>query len=344
MLKPAIHSTIIIAILSLSFLCTNGTGPVSGIETGNPVMTACARTALSLLDDNSSWQPATYLVSGKEQLDPNSILSTQPSTSLSKRSASTDTSSSTSREKIIILQRVDTIINVSKVFINDTITKTISRSDTTTQSEKLTPEADSTRIIAEKLVTTKIMVVDTVTVYDTFTVMHYDTIQSIKTSADTPPRTTTPGTKVIMTQPEASVSPITKGMDVYLEIISSTKRYSVPANYSSNISEIYSKISRTGSIGLLTLSEEYTDGDGDGNLLSGTAGIIPKVDLRANYLLQNEHQSLVVQFDAGPDRAFSQINDNRINSMHRIKKVDDRIREEITFTKIQSFSDIDSGI
>jgi hypothetical protein len=189
------------------------------------------------------------------------------------------------------------------------------------------------------------MVVDTITVYDTFTVTRYDTIKSNEMSADTPSsKNSTSGTKVIMTQPEASVNPVLKNMDVYLDIVSSTKSYSIPANYSSNISETYSKISRTGAIGLLTLSEEYIDGDGDGNLLSGKTGTIPIADLYASYSLQNEQQSLVVQFNAGPDRIFSQINDNRISSLHRVKKVNNSIGEEITYTKIQSFSDIDSSL
>lgn len=343
MLKSAIFSTLIVIIFSLSFLCS--TGPISGIETGNPAMTACARAALSLLGDNSVWQPETYLVSGKKQLDPGTILSAQPSASLSKRTTNTDTSSSASREKIIIIQRVDTIINVSKVFVNDTITKTTSRTDTSRASESQKAETDSTTIITEKQSTTKIMVVDTVTVYDTFTVSHYDTIKSREMSADTPTsKTTTPGTKVIMTQPEASVNPVIKNMDVYLDIVSSTKSYSIPANYSSNICEIYSKISRSGSIGALNISEEYTDGDGDGNLLSAIDGTIPIVDLRASYSLQKEQQSLIVQFDAGTDKVFSQITDNRIHSLHRVKKVNNSIGEEITFTKIQSFSDVDSSL
>ncbi len=344
MLKSAFFSTLIVAIFSLSFLCTNSVGPVSGVETGNPSVTACARTALSLLNDNSAWRPETYLVSGKNQLDPGTILPTQPSVSLAKRSSSADTGSSTSSEKSIILQRVDTIINVSKVFVNDTITKTVSESDTSTRSDKVTTGTDSTTIIAEKLITTRIVVIDTIIVYDTFTITHYDTVKTTETTEVPMNRNTTGGTKITVTQPEASVNAVTRDTDVYLDIVSSTKSYSVPANYSSNISEIYSKISRTGSIGLMTLSEEYIDADGDGNLLSGAIGTIPIADLRASYRLRNEQQSLVVQFDAGPDRAFSQINDNRINSMHRIKKVDDQISDEITFTKVQSFSDIDSGL
>jgi hypothetical protein len=188
------------------------------------------------------------------------------------------------------------------------------------------------------------MVVDTVTVYDTFTVTHYDTIRSAEMYNTPTTKTTTPGTKITTTQPEASVNPVTKDMDVYLDVISSTKRYSVPANYSSNISEIYSKISRSGSIGLLSISEEYTDGDGDGNLLSGATGTIPIVDLRANYSLQNEQQSLLVRFDAGFDRVFSNITDNRISSLHRVKKVNNSIGEEISYTKIQSFSNVDSSL
>lgn len=343
MLKSAIFSTLIVTIISLSFLCT-GNGPTAGIETGNPAMTACAKTALSLLSDNSVWQPAAYLVSGKEQLDPSTILPTKSSSPLAKQTASANTDSSTINEKTFILQRVDTIINVSKVFVNDTIIKTSTRSDTTTQSERPSATTDTTTIITEKLITTKIVVVDTITVYDTFTVTHYDTIKSGDMMENTSSKTTAPGTIITTTQPEASVIPVTKEMDVYLDIISSTKRFSVPANYSSNITESYSKISRTGAVGLLTLSEVYSDGDGDGNLLAGKSGTVPIADLHAEYSLQNEQQSLLVRFDAGNDKLFSKITDNRVHSLHRVKKIDNTIGEEISYTKIQSFSSNDSSL
>jgi hypothetical protein len=344
MLKSVIFSTLIVTIISLSFLCTNNIDPVSGVETGNPAMTACARTALSLLSNNSVWQPETYLFSGRKQLDPSSILPPQPSSSLQKSLTSTDTGSSTSSEKTIIIQRVDTIINVSKVFVNDTIIKTISRSDTSIMQNKAASKTDTTTIIADKLITTKIVAIDTIIVYDTFTVTHYDTIKPTDMNESTSQKLSSAGTKITITQLKASVSPVTKEMAPSLDITSPTRSYSVPVNYSSNTSEIYSKISRTGSIGVLNLSEEYTDGDGDRNLLSGATGSIPIVDLRANYALQNEQQSLFVRFDAGIDKAFSQNTDNRIHSLHRVNKINNQTGVEVTYTKIQSFSDIDSSL
>ncbi|MBN1602354.1 MAG: hypothetical protein JW915_12145 [Chitinispirillaceae bacterium] len=331
MLNKLINTWFHITIMLLPVLCVKCSSPVSGVETGNPVMTACAKTALNLLSNNTVWQPESYLISGKDQLDPNSIVSKQPQ-SLSKRTASTD-STSYDVTKPAIVKRVDTIINVSKVYVNDTITRTSLKSDTSllTRSDL---SNDSATVITDKTVSELIFVVDTVFVYDTVTVTHYDTIAKWGEIAS--PNNTTSGNKVTIYQPTPTVTAESDAMNVYLKVISQSGMYSIPASFTSNTNETYSRISRSGTIASITIFEEYSDADGDGNLLSSTENNIPLINLMASYSLSNSKQSLSVRFDPGKDRTFSNTADNHIHSLHKEMKSGDVTSEKISYTQIHT--------
>jgi hypothetical protein len=339
MLNKTFHTLLIIASVLLPTLCVKCSSPVSGVETGNPAMTACAKAALNLLSNNTVWQPESYLISGKNQLDPNSIISSNQTQSLSKRTAQTD-STSLDGAKPTIITRVDTIINVSRVYVNDTITRTYNKADTSVFLDRSNSTSDSATVITEKTVSELLFIVDTVTIYDTFTVTHYDTI--IKWGEAAKPDLPTIGNKTTISQPTPTVTAESDDMNVYLKVVSESKRYSIPADYTSSTSEMYSRISRSGSIAAMSIFEEYSDADGDGNLLFSASNGIPIVNLNASYSLSNKKQLLLVQFDPGTDRSFSHAADNKIHSLHKVMKSSDIINEDITYVKTESVSDKDN--
>lgn len=327
MLNKLFNTWFHITIMLLPVLCVKCSSPVSGVETGNPVMTACAKTALNLLSNNSVWQPESYLISGKDQLDPNSIVSKQPQ-SLSKRTAPAD-STSYDVTKPTIVKRVDTIINVSKVYVNDTITRTSLKSDTSLLTNISDISNDSATVITEKTVSELIFVVDTVIVYDTLTITHYDTI--VKWGEIALPST---GSKVTISQSKPVVTTESDAMNVYLKVVSQSGMYSIPATFTSNTNEIYSRISRSGTIASIGIFEEYSDADGDGDLLSSTGNNIPLINLEATYTLSSVKKSLSVLFDPGKDRTFSNTADNYIHSLQKEMKSGDVTREKITYTQL----------
>jgi hypothetical protein len=304
-------------------------------------MTTCAKTALKLLGDNSTWQPESYLINGMKQLDPISIIPTNSSQTLSKRTAALDTAGSPVDRSLIIIKRVDTIINVSKVIVNDTITREYEKTETILDLNAKMP-ADSTKIVTVKSVAEQIVILDTVTLYDTFTVIQYDTLKTAEATSN-PDLSRFSGTKVTVSKPATSVNAKADGNDVYLDIESSSQKYTVPADYISLTTEVYSRISRSGSIASTNFSEEYTDIDGDGNLLTSSNNSTPLVELKAIYGIQNEKQSLSVQFDPGVDNSFSQTADNQIHLLERENEVSGYSSENIIFSNTHLTSGIDSS-
>ena len=88
----------------------------------------------------------------------------------------------------------------------------------------------------------------------------------------------------------------------------------------------------------MRIFEEYSDADGDGNLLFSTENRIPQVKLIATYSLSNSTQALSVLFDSGKDRSFLNTADNRIHLLEHVKKSGDRVSEKITYTKVQQLT------
>ena len=321
----------IVVLFCIGFIrCT--IGPTAGTETGNPDITACLTTALSMFDSVDAWLPSTYLVEGEKQLDPGNVYTRSPNVLLAKRRAvfaanPSDTVDSGSRTV-----RIDTIVVIDTVIIRDTIVVDTIVQDTATM--RLDDDSSDAFIITQRVRYDSIFVVDTV--------LQRDTFYLYQTGTDMPATTGVSGK-------EYSVDSIAKSESIsadYLiirdSISGSISLFEVPINQKDAATQrvnldatihtdsAFIMVARQLTISDVFVSEVYRDADGDGFLATAASGAVP---LSTGIIVCRRGTGetvFQVDFDAGSDRLFGTTGDNRIRSLQRTSSeggaVVDRIR------------------
>lgn len=140
----------------LSPLCGGGT------ETGNPGMIACAHAVFAEVDSADRWSIAGYLPGGEQQLDPDCLLAQKPIAPLGKSAASSQDTLMIVRDSniiIITVARYDTVTVIDTLYNNVTVVRNAPVYDTVFPAAQ---SADSSMVIAERIVPDTIRTIDTV--------------------------------------------------------------------------------------------------------------------------------------------------------------------------------------
>ncbi len=311
-------------------LATCTSGPVAGTETGNPDITACLESALSLFDTTDRWIPSTYLVDGERQLSPDNVYNPPLVANVAKRKG-TDTVGEVPDGSMVLY---DTVIIVDTTFRYDTLVLETITLDTAHQYFE---EADTQivgELISQQRLYDTVFVIDTVVVLDTFLIPGVDTAYE----ANTPGRSTTT-TNIDMTGKSAdtSLSYQVERNPVTGEVVLTSNWGATSGNSFNQPSfEVSSDtslemIARSIRIAGVLVDEAYRDADGDGIFTSAGSGMIPLLSWTGVYSFCAFHVEIATDFDAGDDQVFSTSTDNRIHSLIRNTMKIDGSTEQVRY-------------
>ncbi len=326
---PAVAVFLLITLLD----CT--TGPTAGTETGNPDITACCVSALSLFDTADQWLPSSYLVEGERQLDPGKVYTAPLAVMFAKRSAvnAADTSAPSGTNDIIV--RADTIIVSDTVFVKDTIVIDTVVADTIVDSA--IDGSGVNELITERIQYDSIFFVDTVIKRDTLVLQQIDS--KTVTSGDTAER----NMKVDYSQQAdlnlsdfVVVRDSVSGAIALYNVSKSSQWEQVPAIATPLVTTIRSDssfvlLARQFTVGGTFVSEVYRDGDGDGLLAISSAGTTARSTGIFTYRKGAMETVVEVDFDAGTDNLLRTTGDNRILALQRKGVFSDGSNEQIRY-------------
>ncbi|MBN1760267.1 MAG: hypothetical protein JW863_18210 [Chitinispirillaceae bacterium] len=318
--------TIVSAGVWILCSCTNG--PVAGTETGNPDITACLASALSLFDSTEAWVPSTYLVDGERQLSPQNVYS-PPSTGKVAKRAATD---STPADKEGGSVGYDTVFIVDTLFNRDTVILETVTYDTI--NEQFGADSAINELVIQQILYDSVFITDTQVVRDTFLIVR----------SDSEPATNTPdsqgNTKIDLTDhtdDSASTYSVERDPETgeivliippaNFETSGATATPSFEVRSDSSLQMIARKVTISG----VSVEEIYMDADGDGMMTTAQNNVIPLLGCTGIYTGITMRLDLAVDFDAGVDHLFSTDRDNRIRSLWRRKVVVDGTIEQVRY-------------
>lgn len=324
----ALTATILTAGILL--ICSCGTGPMAGTETGNPDITACLESALTMFETVDAWMPSHYLESGERQLNPENVYTIPTVASLAKRTSA----DSSTGESTTTTVRYDTIFVVDTVFFRDTIIIDTLVLDTT-DTGSAEGGSSVNQVVVRRLQVDSVFIADTQVFLDTFLVARTDSgstkisdISSETVRLDMTERTgdATSDDYTIMRDSLTGAVILTGGG---IESVEDTT--DPPLDYEVNSSQTVQLIARNISVGDVAIAEVYRDADGDGNLNAAFSGLTSLLAYSRVRTGGGAQVDLLVDFDAGIDQSFSTGSDNRIHSLRRKTLYDGGAMENVRY-------------
>lgn len=326
------YLVIALSVMSAAMFCNCSSPNMAdgGTHVGNPELFACSRLAFDAMAPGSLWQVESHVPGGFERLDSAGIL----------------LGPGTPGGPIVAKRRVargDTLVD-SVLYITDTlytddtipVTDTIVRNDTTYLYDTLVEVrskidttdtivgTDTTTIISEKTVRDTTVVVDTLFAIDTIvyrdTVFLRDTVlirDTIRVSSDNITRGETASSDSAIAPSSGYIVPSAPDSytgDGSTEYLSDSHEYSQDyrtPQYTIDDGSVAS-VTKYYSVGGVQGQETFIDLDGDGRLLSAGTGM-PMLRYVNSGSGASERLYAVVDFDAGEDRSFATVDDNRIS-------------------------------
>ena len=292
-------------------ICSCGIEPVAGTETGNPDITACLESAVSLFDSVDEWMPSHYLENGERQLNPENVYTVPETVPLAKR-----TNTGTVSGETDTAVRYDTIFVVDTVFIRDTVVIDTMVLDTTAT------EGDSSvnRVVVQRLQVDSVFIADTQVFVDTFLVARTDsgtssmdngTSKNVRLDVTARSDSAASGAYTVVRDSVTGAVILTGGG------LENTATDDPAPEITVNSSQEVQLIARNLSVNDVAIAEVYRDADGDGNINGAFAGLTSLLAYSSIRTGRGAQIDLLVDFDAGVDQSFVTDNDNRIHSLRR---------------------------
>jgi hypothetical protein len=311
---PAVFVIVLFAVAVLLDSCTPG--PVAGTETGNPDITACLESALSLFDTTDRWIPSSYLIDGERQLSPDNVYNPPIVSNIAKRKG-TDTVGEVPDGALV---HYDTVIIVDTTFRYDMLVLETVTIDTVHQYFEEGDTQIVGELVSQQLLHDTVFVTDTVVVQDTFLIPSVDTACETSTPGQ---NNTTTNIDITGKSADTSLSYQVARNPVTGEVVLTSNWGATSGNNSNQPSFKVSSdtsmemIARNIRIAGVTVDEVYRDADGDGIISTAGNGMSPLLSWTGVYSSCAFHVEIATDFDAGDDRVFPTGTDNRIHSLIR---------------------------
>ncbi|MBN1308265.1 MAG: hypothetical protein JXA18_10135 [Chitinispirillaceae bacterium] len=324
-------SGMVVMLIAGFMRCT--TGPTAGTETGNPDITACLTTALSMFDSVDAWLPSTYLVEGEQQLDPGKVYTASPDIILAKRRALAASTASDTIDSGSRTFRVDTFVVVDTIFVDTVIVSETMVQDTVA----VQPDEDSSSalLITQRVRYDSLFLVDTVLRRDTFYLYMTGSGMTASTgggskeySVDSIAKNESIDADYVVVRDSASGSISLFEIPLIVKDTAG-QRSTVDAEVRSD--SAFTMVARQLTIGDVFVSETYRDADGDGFLATAASGANPLSTGIVARRRGTRENVLQVDFDAGSDNLFGTIGDNRIHALLRTCSEDGAVVDRVHY-------------
>ncbi|MBN2036640.1 MAG: hypothetical protein JW768_07860 [Chitinispirillaceae bacterium] len=308
-------------------------GGGGGTETGNPGMYACAFAVYNEIETPAHWSPESYLPSGSIQLDPGR------SSSMIAQGIGINDGALSGDNVVILRHRSDTLIVIDSLCI-DTFTADLHDGDThctVILDEEDTMTVPLHRLAGKRVFPEVVMVRDTTitATVDSFLVQVVDsTTAPIVSRHDTVPGVKTERNRGLSLPYRVTIDSLTNER-ITIAVASRNRSLEAPVPPDETIRPFmlehpFTRLFRASSLFGYIIEENYTSNNGVTQYPQPSRS--PGSHL-LSYLKHPEGAStfLSVLFDAGADRQFPSIGDNRIASLHREQSFSGRTIERVSY-------------
>ena len=303
--------TVLTAVILL--YCSCSVGPISGTETGNPDITACLNSALSLFDSADVWIPSHYLIDGERQLNPENVYNQPSGAAIAKRTSSTPDTAAAEAGSI----GYDTIYIIDTLFIRDTIILDTVVTDTI---DRQFDNGDINRLVLQQVRHDSVFIVDTSVVRDTFLLPLNNDTEATYPGSDGSRGSMeidmTARADAVVQQYRVVRDSLTGAVVLAAEAVPAVGAgaYGNPS-LEVRTDTVLRMIARSITIAGVMVTDVYRDADGDGTI--ATAGNATAALLTCSSLYRSSVKEIdqIVDFDAGIDNDFNTVGNNRIHAL-----------------------------